>query len=182
MNEPQHQWELVGLNGAWEGLRVALAGEKLFVGREPEHNLTLDDGSVSGSHAHIQVLDGSVWVQDLGSTNGTAVNGEEITRAGVSDGDLVEFGGVAFRLVPAGATPAPLPADAPIPEPESLVDPAPPVAPAAPPPPPPAPSLMPTGAEPAAAIPSLPWLLALLVITAGFAVLLFYWIHLLLRT
>ena len=41
---------------------------------------------------------------------------------------------------------------------------------------------MPTGAEPAAAIPSLPWLLALLVITAGFAVLLFYWIHLLLRT
>lgn len=71
----------------------------LRIGRDYGSGLRLSDESVSRAHAVLR-HDGAVWkLRDLGSTNGTWVNGGRITgESTVHPGDLVVFGRVAFRL------------------------------------------------------------------------------------
>jgi hypothetical protein len=68
------------------------------VGRHEDNTISIDDGFVSGSHAELIFDQGSWWVQDLDSTNGTFVNNQPVrSRAPLSDGDIVQFGRVRFR-------------------------------------------------------------------------------------
>ena len=64
------------------------------------------DPDVSRRHAEIQVSSGDILISDLGSTNGTFVNGERIDQPRtLRDGDEVRIGAVVWRLrAPAGAT------------------------------------------------------------------------------
>jgi pSer/pThr/pTyr-binding forkhead associated (FHA) protein len=68
----------------------------------------LDSGSVSRRHAKIIVEGMNAWLEDLGSKNGTTVNGQKVAaRTKLADGDEVRFGAVLMRLrwaVAAGAT------------------------------------------------------------------------------
>ncbi len=73
------------------------AGEQI-VGRLLESQLCLLDPSVSRQHAKIDVRDGHATVFDLGSANGTFVNGERIQQAKLKPGDEVRFGSLRFRL------------------------------------------------------------------------------------
>jgi predicted component of type VI protein secretion system len=75
------------------------------IGREG-CDITLGDPDVSRRHAEIQVSNGDILINDLGSTNGTFVNGERIDQPRpLRDGDEVRIGGVIWRLrAPAGAT------------------------------------------------------------------------------
>ncbi|MFM2141986.1 MAG: hypothetical protein RLZZ476_530 [Verrucomicrobiota bacterium] len=67
--------------------------ESTTIGRHPESDILLVSGSASGRHAVIkQAEDGSFYVNDLGSSNGTRVNGAEIEEALLKDGDRVSFG------------------------------------------------------------------------------------------
>jgi EAL domain-containing protein (putative c-di-GMP-specific phosphodiesterase class I) len=60
--------------------------------------LTIENPSVSGNHAELVLDDGQLFVRDLGSTNGTFVNGMRInTPCKVKHGDLVQFAQVVFR-------------------------------------------------------------------------------------
>lgn len=69
------------------------------IGRDESGALVLTDESVSRRHARITCSeDGRVFVQDLGSTNGTAVNGHPIEHAEIRPGDQLEIGAVALRL------------------------------------------------------------------------------------
>lgn len=69
--------------------------EQLTIGKDPESDIVLDHHSVSGAHALIQNIDGSLFVSDAGSTNGTFVNGNQITEAVVlGNGSQVSFGNV----------------------------------------------------------------------------------------
>lgn len=62
------------------------------IGRNASNDIVLDDSSVSGQHAKLR-LDGKQFALfDLGSTNHTYVNGDEIVRHELSDGDKVKFG------------------------------------------------------------------------------------------
>lgn len=71
-----------------------LGEEKVTVGRLADNTLQIDDASVSSHHAEI-VLDGDAYhLHDLGSTNGTFHNGEQITDAVLRHGDEVRFGTV----------------------------------------------------------------------------------------
>ncbi len=71
----------------------------VVVGREEGVDLLLTDASVSRRHARLGVTsDGTFVLEDLGSTNGTAVNGASIERAPVLPGDNLEVGGVVLRL------------------------------------------------------------------------------------
>lgn len=70
------------------------AYEQITIGRGPGNDLVLDHASLSGSHAVIQNLGGSFQVTDLGSTNGTFLDGEQITAAPLVNGSRVLFGSV----------------------------------------------------------------------------------------
>jgi hypothetical protein len=71
----------------------------LRIGRDPASGLRLSHETVSRVHAELG-RQGGLWVlRDLGSTNGTSVNGRRVIGAAVvRDGDLVSFGTVMFRL------------------------------------------------------------------------------------
>lgn len=64
------------------------------IGRHPDNDVVLTCPSSSGRHAVIKFSDNGVYVQDLGSSNGTRVNGAEIEEALLKDGDRVGFGDV----------------------------------------------------------------------------------------
>lgn len=71
-----------------------LDSEVTTIGRHPESIVVLTCPSSSGRHAIIKQADDGYYVQDLGSSNGTRVNGAEIEEALLKDGDRVGFGDV----------------------------------------------------------------------------------------
>jgi adenylate cyclase len=86
-------------------------GAALVVGRAPTSDIPVIDPTISRRHAEVECHDGIVTVRDLGSSNGTFLNGARIESATISPSDTVTFGKVAFRLQPlAPAAPAPAPA------------------------------------------------------------------------
>lgn len=82
-----------------EGQRVALTHEQLTVGRGPLNDLQLDqDDFASGRHALIDPRRDGIWVEDLGSTNGTFVNGVRLTTSRrLAPGDVLRIGETDFR-------------------------------------------------------------------------------------
>jgi hypothetical protein len=74
-------------------------GHPLRIGRDPANGLRLSHETVSRVHAELR-RQGGMWVlRDLGSTNGTSVNGRRVIGAAVvRDGDQVSFGHMTFRL------------------------------------------------------------------------------------
>lgn len=71
-----------------------LGDEKITVGRLPDNSIQLDDGSISSHHAEIVFENGQYHLHDLGSTNGTFVNEEQVTDVILKHGDEVKFGRV----------------------------------------------------------------------------------------
>jgi pSer/pThr/pTyr-binding forkhead associated (FHA) protein len=82
-----------------------LESDVATIGRHPDNDVVLTCPSSSGRHAIIKASDDGVFVQDLGSSNGTRVNGAEIEEALLKDGDRVGFGDVQSVFY-AGAAPA----------------------------------------------------------------------------
>ena len=73
-------------------------GETLEIGRDPQCGLVLEDTRVSKRHARLRWT-GSAWaLDDLGSTNGTIVNGEPARGAELREGDAISFGGLMARF------------------------------------------------------------------------------------
>lgn len=96
---------LTFLSGCRKGYRFVLpANRELRVGRSPGAEIQILDDLVSRHHARIQI-GSSITVHDLGSRNGTFVNGRRIDRATIVSGDRVEFGtAVGEVFIPTRAT------------------------------------------------------------------------------
>lgn len=81
------RWQLALLDGR----AVQLVGP-LVVGRDPRADLMIDDPRVSREHARFAVVDGKVTVTDLGTINGTFVNGARVKDAVLDAHDWIRFG------------------------------------------------------------------------------------------
>jgi putative nucleotidyltransferase with HDIG domain len=73
-------------------------GEQLTIGRDESADLQLIDPGVSRVHASIRVSEDGPAVTDLGSSNGTLVNGSRISTADLEDGDMVQAGSVRLLV------------------------------------------------------------------------------------
>jgi|GEM_PF-6778625 len=91
---------LVGIQGARTGLAVPVSGTEISFGRETSNTVSFDgDSQVSRRHARILISGPGLLAEDLGSTNGTLVNGVRIAGpTPLQPGDTIQVGGNVFRL------------------------------------------------------------------------------------
>ena len=75
-----------------DGRRITVGTQSLVLGRLPESAVVLNDPNVSRRHAEIRRRGSDVVVVDLGSTNGTRVNGMRVKEQLLNDGDEIEVG------------------------------------------------------------------------------------------
>jgi pSer/pThr/pTyr-binding forkhead associated (FHA) protein len=102
---PGRQYVLRFISGKYQGGEFPLVPEKtVFVGRSSDLDMVLVEDMVSRKHAGIHVQGEQVWIEDLGSTNGTFVNGEKIKRARLKEGDRVLIGTSILKLVATDAS------------------------------------------------------------------------------
>jgi pSer/pThr/pTyr-binding forkhead associated (FHA) protein len=88
--------QLVPLDG---GSAIEIAKDLILVGRKEECDVRLDHKSVSKMHCVIVKTDGLLLLRDLGSTNGTRVNGQRVRRAILVPNDQVGIANYKFRVV-----------------------------------------------------------------------------------
>jgi EAL domain-containing protein (putative c-di-GMP-specific phosphodiesterase class I) len=92
----QTQWSLVAQDG---GEALPLDSFPCQIGRQPAVGLRIVHPTVSSTHAEFRLQDGALLIADLGSRNGTFLNGQKVTDARpLVCGDLLQFGGVVYRL------------------------------------------------------------------------------------
>src|SRR5438477_10316832 len=94
------------------GVGYDLVEQLVTIGRAPDNTIHIDDSSVSGRHAELRRGDKTYQLRDLGSTNGTRVNGTGASEITLHPGDRLRFGAVDARFegdMPMVAT-QPLPA------------------------------------------------------------------------
>ena len=89
------------VRGLEDGVTLCLTTERITIGRRPGNDLLLEGAKISRDHAEIWREGESFWLIDLGSANGTLVNGEKIGRAQLANADQVRIGNydclVSFR-------------------------------------------------------------------------------------
>jgi transcriptional regulator with GAF, ATPase, and Fis domain len=102
--------QVIVLSGAAKGTTTAL-GARLRIGKAPDNDLVLPDDTVSRHHCELTRSDAGVRVKDLGSTNGTKVQGARIEEAIVQPGTVLKVGEVEVVLRPAVRNVEVLPSD-----------------------------------------------------------------------
>lgn len=90
--------QLIVTRGGTAGARFALDEDDVQIGRHPDSKIFLDDVTVSRRHARVlREPSGTYVLEDVGSLNGTYLDGERIERAPLREGSQVQVG--KFRLV-----------------------------------------------------------------------------------
>src|SRR5438874_99632 len=94
MGDDQREWLLVRTSGLAE-TRVSLNGSSLRIGRGPGNGVALDDSFASAHHAELVDRDGERCLHDLGSRNGTRLNGRPLAPGilvPLQHGDVIQIG------------------------------------------------------------------------------------------
>ncbi len=88
------------ISGKYQGGEFPLASDRaVVVGRSSDLDMVLVEDMVSRKHARIAMQADGVWIEDLGSTNGTFVNGEKVKRSRLKEGDRILIGTSILKLV-----------------------------------------------------------------------------------
>jgi len=98
--------QLIPLDG---GAPIEIVKDMTLVGRKEDVDLRLDHKSVSKLHCVIVKTDGLLLVRDLGSTNGTRVNGQRVRRAALLPNDLINIASFRFKVYLGPGEPPPEP-------------------------------------------------------------------------
>ncbi len=99
-NEPR--FALRFISGKYQGGEYPLAeGQEIVIGRSSELDMVLVEEMVSRKHARIALSDGTISIEDMGSTNGTFVNGEKVQQGTLREGDRVLIGTNILKVVAA---------------------------------------------------------------------------------
>lgn len=96
----ERTWNLSVEKGPKElrGVSIAVNGP-VVVGRSPNADIVIGAGYVSARHARFTLMGQNLFVEDLGSTNGTAVDGQLITQpTALDNNDVVNVGDVSIRV------------------------------------------------------------------------------------
>jgi len=87
------QFQLIMRTGPTPGAIFTLEGDQLTIGRDSTNEITINDAEVSRRHARLTFQGGKYVLEDLGSTNGTFVNGQRLAGPRVlKAGEVVSFG------------------------------------------------------------------------------------------
>ncbi|MBI5366861.1 MAG: FHA domain-containing protein [Planctomycetes bacterium] len=89
---------LVVLDAPAQGLAVEVGPRPVVIGRNPDCALRIETSSVSKHHCEVKIVDGRFVVRDLGSRNGTLVNGKKITEGPLAPGDQLKVGKISIRF------------------------------------------------------------------------------------
>ena len=92
----KHPLVLIGEGEASEGMRLRLVQLSSLIGRNPACDFPLDHTSISRQHCLLQITDRGLHVRDLGTTNGTRVNGIVLTEGYINVGDTLQMGHLSF--------------------------------------------------------------------------------------
>jgi pSer/pThr/pTyr-binding forkhead associated (FHA) protein len=90
------------MKGFYEGLELPLDRDWIVIGRGRTADLVLAEATISRAHAAIGWDSEGFFMQDLGSTNGTKLNGQRSARARLKDGDDLQLGKLQLRIVMRG--------------------------------------------------------------------------------
>lgn len=83
---------------------IELTKPRISLGRRPHNDIVLDNLAISGEHLALVLEQGHYVAEDMGSTNGTRLNGQPLKRATLKSGDVLELG--KYRMVLQGEPPS----------------------------------------------------------------------------
>src|SRR5215210_7434555 len=78
---------------------IPLTKERTTIGRKPHNDIQIDNLAVSGEHAVIVTILNDSFLEDLGSTNGTVVNGGNVKKHFLQNNDVIELGKYKLKFV-----------------------------------------------------------------------------------
>lgn len=87
------QYQFVMRSGPTPGVTFPLEGDQLIIGRDSSNNVPINDAEISRKHSRLSFQGGKYVLEDLGSTNGTFINGQRLSGPAVlKPGDIVSLG------------------------------------------------------------------------------------------
>ncbi|NDG83589.1 MAG: GGDEF domain-containing protein [Proteobacteria bacterium] len=95
---------LILIRGTPQGHRFFITSDEMTIGRDPSADIMIGDPSISRKHAKVKRVDGGVTLEDLGSSNGTSVNGKKLESGVVvtlAKEDLIKLGNSIVKYLPA---------------------------------------------------------------------------------
>ena len=99
-----HGYVLKFISGKYQGGEFPLEMDnEIIIGRSSDLDMVLVEDMVSRQHSRISATDGELYIEDLGSTNGTFVNGEKVSKKRLKEGDRILVGTSIIKLVAAGS-------------------------------------------------------------------------------
>ncbi len=90
---------IVQISGGAAGSEHELTQKRVTLGRDDSADLTFDDSAMSREHAVIEFAEGGFRIRDLGSTNGTLLNGDDVKSKGLTHRDRIQLGEHVFQFV-----------------------------------------------------------------------------------
>ena len=89
---------VLSLDGTFIG-EYPLSKERILIGRKPHNDIQIDNLAVSSEHAAVITILSDSFMEDLGSTNGTLVNGQMVKKHFLQNGDVIELGKHKFKYL-----------------------------------------------------------------------------------